>query len=175
MRQSLAWISTWPKKQACGRLIDLSQNQICQPRLPLWWIKKSAMTRQITFPLGNAFRSSDLDKNGMGMLLDPKNKPTATFLDLNFPNSRWRPSVKGPKSTIFDPTNYISARHLDPVHLIWTKFGMGILLDLRHKMATGGQKLIFDKIYAQKSHFSLANGSLSSDLDKIWQANTTQP
>ena len=37
-----------------------------------------------------------------------------------------------------------------------------------------GQKLNFDKISAQKSHFDLANGSCSSDLDKIWQEHTTQ-
>ena len=43
---------------------------------------------------------------------------------------------------------------------------------LKSKMAAGGQKLNFDIISAQKSHFGLANGSLSSDLDKIWQADT---
>ena len=42
-------------------------------------------------------------------------------------------------------------------------------------MAAGGQKLKFDIISAQKSNFGLANGSFSSDLDKIWQADTTQP
>ena len=55
---------------------------------------------------------------------------------------------------------------------------MNILLDPRNKpveeffskskMAAGGQKLNFDIISAQKSHFGLANGSLSSDLDKTW-------
>ena len=45
----------------------------------------------------------------------------------------------------------------------------------KSKMAAGGQKLNFDIISAQKTHFGLANGSLSSDLDKIWQADTTQP
>ncbi len=76
------------------------------------------------------------------------------------------------------------AWHLGPVHLIWLTFRMDILVDprnkpveeffLKSKMAAGGQKLNFDKISAQKSHFGLANGSLSSDLDKIWQAYTTQ-
>ena len=90
--------------------------------------------------------------------------------------------VKGPKSTKFDPTNHISAPHLDPVCPIWTIFDMDILLDptnnpadflffSKTKMAAGGQKLNF----GSKSHFGLANGSLSSDLDKIWQADTTQP
>ena len=31
-------------------------------------------------------------------------------------NSRWRHLVKGPKSTKFDPTNHISARHLGTMH-----------------------------------------------------------
>ena len=42
-------------------------------------------------------------------------------------------------------------------------------------MAAGGPKLNFDKIQAQQSHFGLANGSRSSDLDKIWQEHTTEP
>ena len=72
--------------------------------------------------------------------------------------------------------------NLDSVNRILTKFGMDILLDPRNflffsksKMAAGGQKLNFDIISAQNSPFGLANGSLSSDLDKIWQADTTQP
>ena len=89
--------------------------------------------------------------------------------------------------TNFDPTNYISARHLDPVHSIWTKFGMVIQNDPRNKPVEeffiflkiqdarrpGGQKLNLNKISAQKSHFSLANGSRSSDLNKILQEHTT--
>ena len=46
---------------------------------------------------------------------------------------------------------------------------------LKSKMAAGGQKVNFDIISAQNSPFGLANGSLSSDLDKIWQADPTQP
>ena len=42
-------------------------------------------------------------------------------------SSRWWPLVKGPISTKIDPTNYISALHLDSFHLTWTKFGIGIL------------------------------------------------
>ena len=42
---------------------------------------------------------------------------------LFFSNPRRPPEVKGPKSAKFDPTNHISAQHLDPVHPIWTKFG----------------------------------------------------
>lgn len=37
--------------------------------------------------------------------------------------------------TKFDPTNYISARHLNPVHPIWTKFGMNIKVEHRNKAA----------------------------------------
>ena len=46
--------------------------------------------------------------------------------------------VKSPKSTKFDPsypTNHFSAWHLNPVHLIWIKFGMDILLDHKNKSA----------------------------------------
>ena len=48
-------------------------------------------------------------------------------------NPSWPLEVKGPKSTKFDSTNHISAWHLDPVHPIWTKFGMGIILDPTNK------------------------------------------
>ena len=37
-------------------------------------------------------------------------------------NSRWPPGVKGTKSTRFDPTNHISARHLVSMHLAWTYY-----------------------------------------------------
>ena len=46
---------------------------------------------------------------------------------------------------------------------------------LKSKMAAGGQKLNFDIISSQKSHSGLVNESLSSDSDKIQQADTTQP
>ena len=46
--------------------------------------------------------------------------------------------------TKFDPTNYISARHLNPVHPIWTKFGMNIKVDHRNKAA--GEFSIFLEI-----------------------------
>ena len=85
----------------------------------------------------------------------------------------------------FDPKNHISAWQMDPFHLNLTKFGRKILLNPRNKlveefffkskMAAGGQKLNFDIISAQKSHLGLANGYLSSNLDKIWQADTIQP
>ena len=42
-------------------------------------------------------------------------------------------------------------------------------------MAAGGQKLNCDIILLQKSHFGLANRSGSSNLDKMYQADTTQP
>ena len=86
-----------------------------------------------------------------------------------------------------DPTNYISARHFDPAHPIWTSFGLNILVDPRNKPAEfffiflkiqngcRQSKINFSSKSAQKSHFGLANGSRSSDLDKIWQENTTQP
>jgi hypothetical protein len=44
------------------------------------------------------------------------------------------PGVKGPKSTEFDPTNHISARHLDLVRQILTKLGMNVLLDHKNKL-----------------------------------------
>ena len=52
----------------------------------------------------------------MDILLSPRIKPTEQFL--SFLISRWHPSDKGPKLTKFDPTNYISTRHLDMVHLM---------------------------------------------------------
>ncbi len=66
----------------------------------------------------------------MDIQLDPRNKP-ADFSQ----NPRWLTAVKSPKSVKFDPTNHISAPHLDPAHPIWTIFGMDILLDPRDKPA----------------------------------------
>ena len=40
-------------------------------------------------------------------------------------------------------------------------------------MLTGGQKMNFDEISAQKSHFGLANGYRSMDLGKILQKLTS--
>ena len=48
------------------------------------------------------------------------------------------------KSTKYDPTNNISARHLETVHSICTKFGMDILVDPRNKPAE--EIFIFIKI-----------------------------
>ena len=42
--------------------------------------------------------------------------------------------------TKFDPTNYISARHLNLIHPIWTIFGMDILVDPRNKAAEDGRR-----------------------------------
>ena len=68
-----------------------------------------------------------LTKFGMDILLDPTNKPPQEFLIYSeILDAWWTPGVKGPKSTKFDPTNHISARHLDLAHLIWTKFGMDV-------------------------------------------------
>ena len=56
--------------------------------------------------------SSDLVKKiGMDMIFDPETKLTEDVL-IAFDQ----------KSNKFDPTNHISARHLDPIHLIWRKF-----------------------------------------------------
>ena len=105
---------------------------------------------------------------------------------LFFSNPRRPPEVKGPKSAKFDPTNHISAWHLDLVHPFWTIFDMNILLDPRNKPV----EFIFDFLkiqdghrrskievqhnYGSKSHFGLANGFRSFDLDKIWQEDTSQ-
>jgi hypothetical protein len=60
--------------------------------------------------------------------------------------------------------------HLTLGTTLWKRFSFFS----KSKMAAGSQKLNFDIISARKSHFGLANGSLSSDLDKIRQADTTQ-
>ena len=115
----------------------------------------------------------------MDVLLDPRNKPAEEFfIFLKIQDSRLQPKVQ-------NRPNYISARHLEPVHQMQTKFGMDILLDprnrpaeeffifLKSKMAASCQKLNFYIISAHKSHFGFANGSLSSDLDKFLQADTS--
>ena len=78
---------------------------------------------------------------------------------------------KSSKIDQIDPTNHISTQHLDTVFLIWTKFGMYILytiyIFIKIQDECWCSKLNFDKILAQISHFGLANGSCSSDLEKI--------
>ena len=87
--------------------------------------------------------SSDLDKIWHEHTSWPYKQVCARMYQ-SAQNSRWPPEVKGPKSTKFDPINYISARHLNPVHPIWNKFGMGILLDLTSKPVQ--EFLIYSKI-----------------------------
>ena len=53
-------------------------------------------------------------------------------------------AVKSPKSAKFDHTNHILARPLDPVHPIWTKFGMDIVLDPNNKPAE--ESVIYCKV-----------------------------
>ena len=74
-----------------------------------------------------------LTKYGIDILLDHMNKPVDKFLHL-LQNPRWPSEVKGKKSSKFGPTNHLSARHLDLIHLIWTKFGRQILLNPRNKL-----------------------------------------
>ncbi len=118
------------------------------------------------------------------MVFDPKKQAEGRIFNFS-QNSRWRPSVKDPKLTKFDPANYISAHHLDPVHLIWTKFGMDILVDPRNKSVE--EFFIFLKIQDGRLrskvqnqpnltiqiHFGSAFGSGLSDLYKIWHGHTS--
>ena len=69
----------------------------------------------------------------MDILLDPKNNIFKNFSFIT--KSKMAAGNKSPKSTKFDPTNHIWARHLDPVHQIWTKLGMNILLDPTNNFA----------------------------------------
>ena len=71
-------------------------------------------------------------KFGMNIELDPSNKPAQEFFIYRKIQDGRRGS-KNQTTTKFDPTNHISARHLVPVHQIWTKFGMNILLDPSNK------------------------------------------
>ena len=58
-----------------------------------------------------------------------------TTLGNNFRFFKMTAFVKGPKSAKFYTTNHIAPRHLNPVHLIWAKFGLDILLDIRKQPA----------------------------------------
>ena len=86
------------------------------------------------FGLILGYISSDFDKIWHGHTTWPLKQVCARISHLS-QNSRCLPGVKGPKSTKFDPTNHILARHLVPVRLIWTNFGMDILLDPSNKPA----------------------------------------
>ena len=67
---------------------------------------------QITFQLAFGFRSSDLDKTRHEHSTWPFKQVCPRIYQLG-QNPRWPLGIKGPKSTKFDSTNHISARHLD--------------------------------------------------------------
>ena len=118
---------------------------------------------------------------GMDMVFDPKNKPTDFFIFLKIQDGGLRSKEQNRPN--FTPQIIFRLG----IWIPFIGFVMNILIELetslrknfsfisKSKMAAGGQKLIFDKISAQKSHFGLANGSRSSDLDKIWQEHTNRP
>ena len=135
----------------------------------------------------------------MDILLDPRNKPAKEFfICLKIQDGRQRSKICDEllccyatllccyatllrlEINVFAITwiRFIGSKQ----NLAWTYYltlgtslWKNISFFLKSKMAAGGQKLNFDIISAQNSPFGLANGSLSSDLDKIWQADTTQP
>ena len=78
-------------------------------------------------------RFRDTNTSNHVIVLVPSNKPEQElFIYRKIPDGCWPLGVKGPKSTKFNPRNYILARHLDLVHEIWTKFGMNIGHSLRY-------------------------------------------
>ena len=110
-------------------------------------------------------------KLGMDILLDIRNKPVGEFLIfLNIQDCRLRSKVQNRPNLTLQITfrlgiwiRFIGFRQ----NLAWTHYlTLGIILWKnfsflsKSKMAAGGQKLNFDIISAQKSHFGLANGSL---------------
>ena len=106
------------KMAACGQRSEITQI----------WPHKS------DFCSAFGYGSSNLDNIWHGHTTWPKKQ--AWLRNFHFSqNPRWPAAVKGPKLAKFDPTNHISAPHLDPVHLIWTIFDMGILVDPRNKAA----------------------------------------
>ncbi len=76
-------------------------------------------------------------------------------------NSRSRLLVKGPKSTKFDPTNHVAAYYLE------IRLQKNFHYSQNPRWPPVVKKINFDKKLARKSHFGLANGSHSSDLDKF--------
>ena len=73
-----------------------------------------------------------LTKFGMNILIDPRNKPADEFLIFLELQHGGLPSKVQNRPNLTPQIN-ISARHLDPVHLIWTKIGMVILIDISDK------------------------------------------
>ena len=76
--------------------------------------------------------------------------------------------------TKFDPANYISARHLNLVHPIWTKFGMDIQVDHRNKAAE--EFLIFLKIQDghRRSKIEFRQNLLKNRIS-AWQMDPVHP
>ena len=60
--------------------------------------------------------------------------------------------------------NRISARYLDPVHSIWTKFGMDMLLDPTNKPAQ-----VTKSFYDHSNYFKIPNGR---HLGQNWRFET---
>ena len=87
------------------------------------------------------------------------NKSADRFLHL-LQNPRWSSEVKGKKLANFGPTNHLSAPHLDPIHLIWTKCAIDILLYPRNKP----KEISF--IYCKSKMAARARGQ-SSKIGKI--------
>ena len=125
-------------------------------------------------------------KFGMDILLDPRNKLVEEFfIFLKIQDGRRRSKIEFRHNFCSKFTfrlgiciRFIGFRqtlawtyHLTLGTSLWKRFPFFS----KSKMAASRQKLNLDIILAQRSHFGLANGSLPSDLDKIWQADTTQP
>jgi hypothetical protein len=124
----------WPFKQACAmnNFAFIAKSKMAgggqRSKLDQIWPHKSHF--------GSAFesRSSDLDTIWHEHTYCPyKVKQVCARIYRLGQNQRWPLEAKGLKSTKFDSKNHISGRHLDPVHPIWTKFGMDILLDPKNK------------------------------------------
>ena len=110
--------TSWPYKQVCARIYQLRQNPRWPPEVKGPKLNKFDSTNH------SLARHLDLvhqiwTKFGMNILLDPTNKPVEEFL-IQRQDSRRGSNVL--KSTKFDPTNDISARHFSPVYPIWAKY-----------------------------------------------------
>ena len=119
----------------------------------------------------------------MDILLDPRNKPAKEFfIFLKIQDGRRRSKICDALYffNVFAITwiRFIGSRQ----NLAWTYYltlGTSLRKNFsffsKSKMAAGGQKSKIGQILPHKSHFGSSFGSGSSDLDQIWQVDTTQP
>lgn len=131
--KKLAWLWSFTLKTSLQKTLSfLWKSNIGQsPKIR----NQPNLNTKITFWHGIWIPLIQFDKIWHGhwllLKLNPETSPQKNWSFI--PKSKMAAAVKRQKSVKFDPTKHFLALHLDPVHPIWTKFGIGVLLDPRNR------------------------------------------